>query len=63
MVFIRDLTEAVWSIFLLHRLDWYWCSAGPPNMKLMVGRGSYGCSAPAIAMLVAGAVSVPWVGS
>ena len=32
-------------------------------MKLMVGRGSDGCLAPAIALLAAGVVSVPRVGS
>ena len=32
-------------------------------MKLIVSLGSDGCSALTIALLVAGAVSVPWVGS
>ena len=32
-------------------------------MKLMVGRGSDGCSAPAIALSAVGTVSVLWVGS
>ena len=59
MVFIWALIEAERSIFLLCRLDWYWSSAGPPNMKLMVGRGSAGCSAPVIALLATGVVSVP----
>ena len=63
MGFSQARTEAARSIFLLYRLDWYWSSAGPPNMKLMVGRGSDGCSAPAISLLAAGVVSVPWVGS
>ena len=63
MVFTRALTEAVGSIFFLCSLDWYWSSTGPPNMKLMVGLGSDGCSAPTIALLAVGAVSIQRVGS
>ena len=59
----RALTEAAQSIFLLCRLDWFWSSAGLPNMKLMVGQGSNEYSAPAIALSAAGAVFVPRVGS
>ena len=43
-VFIRALDETGRSILLLCYLDWYWSSVRPPNMKLMVGRGSDGCS-------------------
>ena len=63
MVFTRALIEVARSIFFLCSLDWYWSSAGPPNMKLMVGLGSDGCSAPTIALLAMGAVSIPRVGS
>ena len=63
MVLIRALTEAARSIFLLRRLDWYWSSVEPPNMKLMMGRGLDGCSAPAIALSAKGVVSVSRVGS
>ena len=62
-MFIRALVEVARSILLLCCLDWYWSSIGPPNMKLMVGRGSDGCSALAIALLAAGAFSVPQVSS
>ena len=54
MVFIRVLTEAARSILLLCLLDLYWSSVGPLNMKLMVGRGSDGCSMPTIALFAAG---------
>ena len=37
MLFILALTEAVRSIFILCRLNWYWSSVEPSNMKLMVG--------------------------
>ena len=63
MVFIRALTEAARSIFLIRLLDLYWSLTRPPNIKLMVGRGLDGCSAPAIALSAAGAVSVSWVSS
>ena len=36
-VFIWALAETAQSILLLCRLDWYWSSAGPLNMKLIVG--------------------------
>ena len=63
MVFIRALDETAWRILLLCLLDWYWYSAGPPNMKLIVSRGSDGCSGLAIALSATVAVSVPWAGS
>ena len=63
MVFIRALAKAARRIFLLYLLDWYWSSDGPPNMKLMVGRGSNGCSTPAIALSIVRVVSVLRVGS
>ena len=44
MVFTLALTEAICSSLLHYFLDWYWLSAGPPNMKLMVGRGPGACS-------------------
>ena len=62
-MFIRALAEAARSILLLYRLDWYWSLVGPPNMKLMVGRGSEGCSVRAIALSAAGVISVPRVSS
>ena len=61
--YYRALAEAAQSIFLLCRLDWFWSSVGPPNMKLMVGQGSNEYSVPAITLSTAGAVFVPRVGS
>ena len=58
-VFIQALAEAARNILLICRLDWYWSSVGPPNMKLMVGRGSDGCSAPTIVLSATEAVSIP----
>ena len=63
MVFTRALTEAVRSVLLRYFLDWYWLSAGPPSMNLMVGRGSGACSISAIALPVEGAAVASRVGS
>ena len=63
LMMFTTLTKVARSIFLLCRLDWYWSSVGPPDMKLMVGRGSDGCSAPIIALSATRVVSVQWVDS
>ena len=63
MGFTQALTEVVRSVLLHCFLDWYWLSAGPPSMKLMVGRGSGACSISATALPVVGAVVTPRVGS
>ena len=54
MVFTRALIEVVRSVLLRCFLDWYWLSADPPSMKLMVGRGSGACSISATALSVMG---------
>ena len=63
MAFTLALTEAVRRVLLRCFLDWYWLSAGPPSMKLMVSLGSGACSISATALLVVGAAIAPWVGS
>ena len=63
IVFTLALTEAARSILLRCFLDLYWLSAGPPSMKLMVGRGSGTCSISAMALSAVGATVAPRVGS
>ena len=63
MAFTLALIEVVRSVLLHCFLDWYWLSAGPPSMKLMVSRGSGACSISATALSVVGAAVALRVGS